>query len=154
MRTIEIRGHRRAILEMRDVEREMMAVDAPSPRRAVAGITEDGEHVIGGVIGLVVALDLGNDGFEPHDVFGAAEATLAEGGAENRHRGQVLGCVHLLERDATTFLRYVVPIEALARVEGEAGAGALLQRQAREKIEDDPFHHAGETAPARPAAPD
>lgn len=89
-----------------------------------------------------------------HDVFGAAEAALAKRRAEDRHRGDALGGVHLLERDAAAFLREVVPVEALARVEGEARACALLRRQAREKIENDPFHHAGETAPARPAAPD
>lgn len=105
---------------MREVQREMVAIDAPRPGLAVTRCAENREDVVLRIISRGVVLDLRHDPLELHDLPAALVALFRERRAKERERRFLPALVHFLEREPRPLLRNIVPVEPLARPEREA----------------------------------
>ena len=118
----------------RKVEREMVAFEAPTPRRGGRRIAENRHVVHRGIAADGVFFDFAEDVFEGDDGFGAGGAALTEAGAEQGAREVLLRGRHVFEREAVALDRDEEPFFAFGCGQAEDGAGALCGIERSEKF--------------------
>src|SRR5262245_39588115 len=112
----EERGRDRdgAARDQREVEREMMTLEAPAPRGGRFGRAEDAHVVFLGVAQEAAeGLDLAQDLLQLHHVDRLRVAHARERCLHELVGGDTGGGRHILERDSGAALRYVVPVPPL-----------------------------------------
>ena len=109
----------------RKVEREMVAFEAPTPRRRGRWVAEDRYVVHRGIAADGVFFDFAEDVFEGDNGLGAGSAALAKAGAEQGAREVLLRGRHVFEGETIALDGDEEPFFAFGRGETEDGAGAL-----------------------------
>ena len=132
-----------------EVERQMVALDAPAPRQP-AGRAEDRHAVVFGIaVEALVVLDQAERLLEAHDVHGLLVTGLAQRVAQQIVQRGLRGGGHLLDRHAGALARHVVPVGALAVIEWPARVPALRLAQALDERRRKARHGGARGAPAR-----
>ncbi len=152
------RARDRGVVGDREMQRQMMAFDAPAPRALRRGRTENGEEVELGIANVralpaVRVFDRVEEDFELHDRGGGQVALLAEAGFEQLVRELALRLGHFLPRHALArehVGRDEVPADLLFRVDRKRGLLALLGRQRLEPLAGGGRHRCRGAARRRP----
>ena len=133
-----------------EIERQMMALDAPAPRQSAGRAEHRHAVVLGMAVEALVVLDQAERLLEAHDVHGLLVARLAQRMAQQVVQRGLRRRAHLLDRQTRTIAGHVVPVEPLALVEGPERPPALLLAQAFDEGRDQIRHGRTRGAPARP----
>ncbi len=110
----------------REVERDVMTLEAPCPRTVVRGSAED-RQVVAVRVPDRVALRFAQDALEENDTPGLLVAPRRKARAEHLHGGGALGRIQLPQRDAAPLPGHVAPARALLAFERQS-AGRLMRR--------------------------
>lgn len=126
-----------------DVDRKVVALEAPAPALRVAGSAENGDVIFGGVALERVVFDFGEDTFQAHDLVGLEFALFAQGGVDERDGRLALGVGHFLERKSGAVAGRVAEILALVAGEGEGCLGFLGRVERGEELVGGQLAHGG-----------
>ena len=119
------------------VDAQVVAVDLPTPRLAVARMTEDRHEVRPFAERLVVARELGEELVEPHDRARLVVPACRERGAHDAERQVAHGLGEIFQHDTVAEVVHVDvdPGAPLGRVDREAGPLTLVGRQGLQERE-------------------
>lgn len=129
----------------REVEREVVAFEAPAPGFVGGGFAEESDEVVGGIAATgVVLLELLEEELELHDGLGFGHAGVAEAGPEEREaEGLDLGR-GVAEREAFALERDEIPVFALFVGERVGDLFLLVGTQGAEESVGGGEHIAGD----------
>src|SRR6478735_3718067 len=93
-----------------EIDREMMALDAPAPWVVLPWFSEDSDKIFLRIAADRIVFDLGQDLFQAHDGGCLDQTFLAESTCQQGHCQRTLFRTEIAERNAAALHRNIVPV--------------------------------------------